>query len=64
MFTFLSSGIGKTGTYIAFDYLMDEAHETGQLSVQNCVMKLRNQRPLMVQTSVSIYPAERNQLIC
>lgn len=46
-----SSGIGRTGTYIAFDYLMDEAHETGQLSVQNCVMKLRNQRPLMVQTS-------------
>ncbi|XP_052689847.1 receptor-type tyrosine-protein phosphatase epsilon-like isoform X2 [Crassostrea angulata] len=46
-----SSGIGRTGTYIAFDHLMDEAHETGQLSVQDCIMKLRNQRPRMVQTS-------------
>lgn len=55
----LSSGIGRTGTYIAFDYLMDEAHETAQLSVQDCITKLRNQRPLMVQTSVSLCPAQK-----
>nr|XP_034311646.1 receptor-type tyrosine-protein phosphatase C-like isoform X2 [Crassostrea gigas] len=46
-----SAGIGRTGTYIAFDCLMDEANETGQLSVVNCILKLRQQRPLMVQTS-------------
>lgn len=27
MFPSLSSGIGRTGTYIAFDYLMDEARD-------------------------------------
>ncbi|XP_078319786.1 receptor-type tyrosine-protein phosphatase epsilon-like isoform X2 [Crassostrea virginica] len=45
-----SSGVGKTGAYIAFDYLMDEANETGRLNLPNCILNLRKQRPLMIQT--------------
>lgn len=49
-----SAGIGRTGTYIAFDCLMDEANERGHLSIVNCILQLRQQRPLMVQTSIYV----------
>ncbi|XP_062576984.1 receptor-type tyrosine-protein phosphatase C-like, partial [Saccostrea cucullata] len=46
-----SAGIGRTGTYLAFDYLMEEANKRGTVDVINCIGKLRQQRPFMVQTS-------------
>lgn len=33
---------------------MDEANERGHLSIVNCILQLRQQRPLMVQTSVRL----------
>ncbi|KAL3867987.1 hypothetical protein ACJMK2_040828 [Sinanodonta woodiana] len=45
-----SAGIGRTGTFLALDYLVDQAEETGYINVVNCVENLRKQRVNLVQT--------------
>jgi len=47
-----SAGIGRTGTFIALDYLMDQAAITGHVDVLECVETLRRQRVYMGQTKV------------
>ncbi|XP_067664385.1 uncharacterized protein [Haliotis asinina] len=47
-----SAGIGRTGTFIALDCLVDQATAEGVVDVFQCVKKLRYQRVNMVQTSV------------
>ena len=48
-----SAGVGRTGTYIALDSLIDQAEKEKKISVQATVHKLRYQRVNMVQTLVS-----------
>ena len=48
-----SAGIGRTGTLIALDILLDQAAKEEAIDVYKCVTKLREQRTLMVQTLVS-----------
>ncbi|XP_046568156.1 receptor-type tyrosine-protein phosphatase T-like [Haliotis rubra] len=45
-----SAGVGRTGTYIALDHLMDEADSDNKVNVFLCVGKMREARMNMVQT--------------
>lgn len=45
-----SAGIGRTGTFIALDYLLDEGAVMESVDVINCVSKLRQQRAHSIQT--------------
>ncbi|KAK3580427.1 hypothetical protein CHS0354_035469 [Potamilus streckersoni] len=45
-----SAGIGRTGTYVALDYIVNQAKAEGHLNVFTCVSNLRHQRVNMVQT--------------
>ena len=48
-----SAGIGRTGTMIAIDRLIEEGIDKGSVNVFECVKKMREQRVNMVQTHVS-----------
>ncbi|KAL3867985.1 hypothetical protein ACJMK2_040826, partial [Sinanodonta woodiana] len=45
-----SAGIGRTGTFLALDYLVEQAEELGYINVFSCVEILRKQRVNMIQT--------------
>ncbi|XP_054034732.1 receptor-type tyrosine-protein phosphatase epsilon [Dryobates pubescens] len=45
-----SAGIGRTGTFIALDFLLKMAKAEGKVDVFHCVQRLREQRVSMVQT--------------
>ncbi|XP_052793643.1 receptor-type tyrosine-protein phosphatase kappa-like isoform X2 [Mya arenaria] len=45
-----SAGIGRTGTFIAMDYLYDQGRATGVVDIAQCVTDLREDRVNMVQT--------------
>ncbi|KAK6180311.1 hypothetical protein SNE40_012493 [Patella caerulea] len=45
-----SAGIGRTGTFIGLDYLIEEARAEGSVDVYECVKQMRYERVNMVQT--------------
>ncbi|XP_052770852.1 multiple epidermal growth factor-like domains protein 10 [Mya arenaria] len=45
-----SSGVGRTGTYIALDVLTEEGETEKAIDISGCVHKMRQNRPNMVQT--------------
>ncbi|XP_060566091.1 receptor-type tyrosine-protein phosphatase epsilon-like isoform X2 [Ruditapes philippinarum] len=45
-----SAGVGRTGTFIALDYLYDQGKSKNVVDVKDCVNTLRKQRLNMVQT--------------
>ncbi|NXS50598.1 PTPRU phosphatase, partial [Balaeniceps rex] len=49
-FLCLSAGIGRTGTFIALDFLLKMGKAEGKVDVFHCVQRLREQRVSMVQT--------------
>lgn len=50
-----SAGIGRTGTYIALDRLMEQGETSGKVCVFQTVKEMREQRVSMVQTVVCIH---------
>lgn len=52
MLRVLSAGIGRTGTFIALDFLLKMGKAEGKVDVFRCVQQLREQRVSMVQTKV------------
>ena len=49
-----SAGVGRTGTFITLDMMMQQMKAEGTLSVHQCVRNLRTQRMKMVQTLVCV----------
>jgi len=48
-----SAGVGRSGTYIALDTLLDEVKLRGEVDILAVVTYLRRQRMMLVQTKVS-----------
>ncbi|CAL1534187.1 unnamed protein product [Lymnaea stagnalis] len=46
-----SAGVGRTGTFIALSNVLKEAEETGRIDCFQTVMRLRQDRVLMIQTA-------------
>ncbi|CAF0843224.1 unnamed protein product [Didymodactylos carnosus] len=45
-----SAGVGRTGTYITIDAMIDKIEQEGKIDIYNFVMHMRKERSLMVQT--------------
>ena len=50
-----SAGVGRTGTFVTLDMMLQQMRAEGTLSVCQCVRQLRTQRMKMVQTAVCVY---------
>ena len=48
-----SAGVGRTGTYIGIDAMLESAKEKKTVFIQNYVQVMRKYRPHMVQKDVS-----------
>lgn len=49
-----SAGVGRTGTLIALDLLLQQVDKEEVVSIADCVRRMRLNRPLMVQTQVGL----------
>lgn len=52
--SFPSAGVGRTGTFIVIDGMIDMMHVEKRLDVFGFVTRIREQRSQLVQTDVSV----------
>ena len=65
IFQLSSAGVGRTGAIIALDYLQEQAAAESQVDFYQCVVKMRERRPKMIQTEVQyLYFKARTKLAC
>ena len=50
-----SAGVGRTGTFITIDAMMERLKEKDNLNIYQFVTEMRSSRTFMVQTMVSEY---------
>ena len=48
----LSAGVGRTGTFITIDRMLDQAAKEGVVDIPDAIDSIRKQRTKMVQTVV------------
>ena len=48
-----SAGVGRTGTYVVLDNVLDKIEAESVVDIDGVIVKARNQRMKMVQTKVS-----------
>jgi len=46
--------VGRTGTFIALDVMLERIPQTHDINIYECVQNMREKRMSMVQTSVCI----------
>ncbi len=51
---FFRAGVGRTGTYIAIDAMIDKIKQERKVDIYNFVLQMRRERHLMVQTVVCL----------
>ena len=51
--TSLSAGVGRTGTFITIDNILDQISKENVVDIAGMISKLRQKRMKMVQTMVS-----------
>ena len=49
-----SAGVGRTGTFIALDSLLDQGKAEGQIDVHGLVSQIRRERMNMIQTQARL----------
>lgn len=62
-----SAGVGRTGTYIGIDAMMESLEAEGRADIYGYVATLRRQRCLMVQVEVKSHsdqPHVRQETVC
>ena len=52
--TCYSAGVGRTGTYVAVDRLLQHIQDHDDIDIYNLVLEMRNYRCRMVQTEVGV----------
>ena len=53
-FYIFSAGVGRTGTFIALDVMLERIPQIHDVNVLECVLNMRTKRTYMVQTKVNM----------
>ena len=60
-----SAGVGRTGTFIAVDSVLEQIKNENIVDIAGVINKMRQQRMMMVQTVVSaMQPKMTNTILC